>query len=61
MEYYNDDFGGRLNPFENQVYFHSDPGKDVCGAALRRHFREPPAILAASGVCYMAYFCILLI
>ena len=52
---------GGLNPFENQVYFHSGPGKGLCGAALRRHFREPLAILAASGVCYMAYFRIILI
>ena len=33
-----------LNPFENQVYFHSGPGKALCGAALRRYFREPPAV-----------------
>ena len=31
-----------LNPFMNQVYFHSGPGKALCSAALRRHFREPP-------------------
>ena len=32
------------NPFANQVYFHSGPGKALCGAALRRYFREPPAV-----------------
>ena len=26
------------NPFTNQVYFHSGPGKALCGAALRRIF-----------------------
>ena len=50
-----------LNPFTNQVYFHRGPGKALCGAALRWHFREPPAILVESGVCYLAYFSILLI
>ena len=33
-----------LNPFMNQVYFYSGPGKALCGAALRRYFREPPAV-----------------
>ena len=51
----------RLNPFMNQVYFHSGPGKALCGAALQRHFREPPAVLLKSGVCYLTYLSILLI
>ncbi len=50
-----------LNPFENQVYFYSGPGKALCGAALLRHFREPPAVLAESDVPCLACIFILLI
>ena len=50
-----------LNPFENQVYFHSGPGKAARGAALRRYFREPPAVLPESDVPCLAYTSILLI
>ena len=45
-----------LNPFENQVYFHSAPGKALCSAGLLRYFREPPAVLVKSGVCYLTFF-----
>ena len=50
-----------LNPFESQVYFHRGPGKALCGAALQRHFREPPAVWGESCVRYSVYFSIPLI